>query len=308
MSEDKSYMIITSWALIRIYSSLLNYIKATHSLHIPLGTNRINIFINLYEVLQPFENPEVEMFYLLLRATVNDEEQCFTKAITAFKLNEHRLPNKYMENILIGLIAYADKKLAKDEKWRIQLHELYTLKLNKKIWSDAKGLSYSSLYNAILNELQMGNIHYADKILLENIDAITPKIKTSTLHMCKAWINFFSKAFEAAHTELVFVETENLMIKYELRVLQCLIYLENAEWELLGNYLESFRQFMMYDKAIVDDVTSAQYNHFFKQISSIAKLHPEYKQAEKVKFLQSLDSSNQSYMRNWMITKINSMK
>lgn len=114
----------------------------------------------------------------------------------------------------------------------------------------------------------------------------------------------FKGEYESAHEAITQVVTENLLIKYELRSLQCFIYLQKQEWDLLNAALESFRQFIAYNKNNLESAVTDQFNYVCKNIGALAKLHPDYKTKDKEKLIATLQEDNVSYMRNWMLQKI----
>lgn len=304
MSNDQTYLVVSTWSLIKIFTALINYITASRSLHKPIDNIRVNAFLHLYETLQPFQNAEVEMFYLIVKINVTNDENYYFKLKAVFTAHIQHTRNKSTDNIIIGMLDFCNYKVAYDERWRAEVFQLYNLKFTKQIWDEAKGLSYASLFNSILNALQMGEITYAQNILSQYINFVDKNIQVSLINLCNAYIAFFTSDYELAHERLVAVESENLLIKFELRSLQCLIYLQKQAWDLLSPTIESFRQFVAYNKNIVPGDITTQYTHFQKQIFAIAKLHPAYKRRDCMKIIEQLELSRQSYFRKWMLEKV----
>lgn len=308
MLEDNTHKFITEWALLRIFSSLMNNIKATRSYNLPLNTQKYQAYLNLYESFEPFNNKESRIMYLTVKMNVLNDEQAYFECFEILKTLDFTKNIRTNENLVIGLLDFALHKLNEDEKWRIELHELYDLKLSNKLWSEKKMLSYTSLFNAVHNSLQLNKISYAETILDTYIQDVSPTIATTIDNLCRAWIFFFKGDYDKAHEYLVKVETKNILVKFEMRSLQCLIYLQKKEWELLNAALESFRQFNAYNKSSINELVTLQFTIFCKYISSIAKLHPDYLEKDKIKIQDQIKSEKNSYMRNWMLEKINSGK
>lgn len=97
------------------------------------------------------------------------------------------------------------------------------------------------------------------------------------------------------------METENFLIKYELRTLQSLIYFEKKELDVLASYLESFRHFIMYNKNSVDGDVTNQFRNFNKYLSAIMKLDPYPKSKEKVKLRAQIESDKHVYIRTQLL-------
>ena len=308
MLEDNTHKFISEWALLRIFSALMNNLKATKSYNLPLDKKKYETYLNLYEALQPFEHKETKIVYLICKMNVWNDEAAYFECFEIIKSLDFTRNIKTNENLIIGLLDFVDFKMNEDEKWRKELFAVYDIKLSNRLWNEKKMLSYASLFNAVHNSLQLNNIAYAETILKKHIADVSPKIESTINNLCWAWIHFFKGDYNKAHEHLVDVETENMMVKYEMRSLQCLIYLQKKEWDLLNATLESFRQFIAYNKPHINDYVSHQFSLFCKNITLIAKLHPDYLKKDIEKIAAQLSTEKNSYMRNWMLEKINSGK
>lgn len=304
MLEDNTHKFITEWALLRIFSALMNNLKATRSYNLPLDKQKYEAYLNLYEAFQPFHNKESQIMYLTVKMNVFDDEKSYFECFEIFKHLDFTRNIKTNENLIIGLLDFVDNKLNEDEKWRNEMFAIYDIKLTKRLWNEKKMLSYASLFNTVHNSLQLNKIDYAESILNTYINEVSTNIADTIFNLCQAWIYFFKGDYDKAHKHLVKVETENMMVKYEMRSLQCLIYLEKKEWELLNAGLESFRQFIAYNKPSINLSVTHQFTIFCKYIGLIAKLNPDYLSKDKDKITAQLMAEKNSYMRNWMLTKI----
>ncbi len=305
MLEDKTPNLIAEWTLMRVFSSVMNNTKAKRAINVPAETEKLKIFLDLYEALAPFKHKETQVIYLIFKMQYYESgDAYYYEALEIVKSLDFSQDNYTIENLVIGLLYYADRKVLTDESWRKELFELYNLKLEKRLWRQIKGLSYASLFNVITNALQLGKIEYAEEVLEKYVSEISEDIRSSVFNLCHAWILFFKGDYEGAHEGITRVITENLLIKYELRSLQCFIYLQKQEWELLNAALESFRQFIAYNKNNMESAIADLFNSICKNVSALAKLHPDYKQKDKDKLIQSLNNEKTSYMRNWMLQKI----
>jgi|GEM_PF-1913883 len=305
MLEDKTPNLITEWTLMRVFSSIMNNNKAKRAINLPPEKEKLKIFLDLYEAFEPFEHKETKVIYLIFKMQyVESGDQYYYEALDIVKSLDYTQDRYTIENLVIGLLYYADRKVLVDESWRNELFELYNVKIEKQLWRQIKGLSYASVFNIVINALQLGKIEYAEYILEKYVLEVSEHIRATVYNLCHAWILFFKGEYESAHEAITQVVTENLLIKYELRSLQCFIYLQKQEWDLLNAALESFRQFIAYNKNNLESAVTDQFNYVCKNIGALAKLHPDYKTKDKEKLIATLQEDNVSYMRNWMLQKI----
>ncbi len=305
MLEDKTPNLVAEWTLLRVFSSIMNNQKAKRSINLPPEKEKLKIFLDIYEALGPFEHKETKVIYLIFKMQyVDSGDAYYYEALDIVRTLDFTQNIYTIENLVIGLLFYVNNKVLIDEHWRNELFELYNIKIEKQLWSKIKGLSYGSLFNIVINALQLGKIDYAESILENYIEEVSEPIRATVYNLNHAWILFFKGDYESAHDAVTKVVTENLPIKFELRSLQCFIYLQKQEWELLNAALESFRQFIAYNKTNLEIAVTEQFNSVCKNIGALAKLHPDYKPKDKEKLIATLQNEKVSYMRNWMLQKI----
>ena len=301
MKNDETYIIATEWVLAKIFNAFLNYMKACKSTGSTIDKKRIHIFLDLYDAIKPFSNIVTEIYYLQVKMIMDHDDEMYFAAKKLYSKNKNAIHKKNHENILIGLLDHANDKLHLDERWRTELFELSEIKLQDKLWKENKGLSYATLFNAFMNALQMNKISYAEKLIKQNIQHLHPSVSSSIEYLCKAWLYFYNNEIERAHEQLTKVETENILIKYELRTLQCLIYFENKDWEVLASYLESFRHFILYNKSNVDERVTTLFSDFCKYLSSLMKSVPFKSKNSKTKLRNQITEAGPIYLKSWFL-------
>lgn len=304
MKNDTTYRLVTEWALVKIFNSFLNYIKACNNSGSIIDEKRIRLFLEMYDDLKPFEEVITEIYYLMVKMIIDNDSEVYFNARKLFNKNKNTIHIKNHENILIGLLDYVNNNLHRDESWRQELFELSVIKLNDKLWKENKGLSYTTLFNAFMNALHMDKLAYAEKMIKQNLQYIHPSVRASMEHLCRAWLLFHQGDLDKAHESLTKVETENILIKYELRTLQCLLYFEKNEWEVLISYLESFRHFILYNKANLDKKVTALFSEFTKYLTALVKIqfHPAKKDATALR--EQIENAGQVYLKPWFLSKL----
>lgn len=301
MKNAPTYRVASEWALAKIFHSFLNYMKACKSSGNAIDTKRITVFLELYEALQPFSSIVTEIYYLQVKMIMNQDDEMYFAAKKLFSKNKNVIHKKNHENILIGLLDHANDKLHTAESWQAELFELSEIKMNDKLWKENKGLSYATLFNAFMNALQMNKIAYAEKLIKQNSQYLHPSVTSSIEYLCKAWLYFYKNEIDAAHGQLTKVETENILIKYEMRTLQCLIYFEKKDWEVLASYLESFRHFILYNKTNADERVTTLFSDFCKYLSSLMKLAPFKSKNEKARLHKQISEAGPIYLKAWFL-------
>ncbi|MGB4931672.1 MAG: hypothetical protein WBP43_16955, partial [Chitinophagales bacterium] len=126
MLEDKTPNLITEWTLMRVFSSIMNNNKAKRAINLPPEKEKLKIFLDLYEAFEPFEHKETKVIYLIFKMQyVESGDQYYYEALDIVKSLDYTQDRYTIENLVIGLLYYADRKVLVDESWRNELFELY---------------------------------------------------------------------------------------------------------------------------------------------------------------------------------------
>jgi hypothetical protein len=303
LREDNSYRTNTELLLLKVFVSFHNYVTASQNQNMATDHSRIRPFLELYEAFAPFEHPEVELNYLMLRMITEHDDSLYLKTKEIFIQQIDRLHEKDKSNLLSSLINHVNAKVSLDESWREEVFILHELKLSRRLWSQHSDLGYITLFNAIQNAIQMGRIAYAEEILTTYAPHLNQKIRNSIVHLCNAWISVFKGDFDLAHTQLTQVETENNLIKYEIRSLQAILFYEQKAWDLLSATLESFRQFIQYNKADISASVTDTYHSFVKQMQQLLKLPPSPTDKQRKQLIEMLKNDGHGYLKSWLLQK-----
>ena len=287
--------------LLKAFIYLSNYLRASDELKRPYDTERVEAYLNLFQTVRAEAPPDLSLHYyrFLLNYTKTEDYYWVSK-----KLFLEQLPNMHprdAENVLIDLLSYANGIAGYDATWQQQVFELYDIKLRNKFYENLRYLSYTSLYVAFINAIQLSKRGYAVLLIEEFIPAIPPSVQNPLRNLCLAWIDFFDGKIDAAHERLVVVETENLLIKYELRALQCMIYFHYQTFDVLQNALDSFRQFNMYNKASISAFLTDQYTSFIRNMLLLMKLTPFPGDKKYAAIVEEIKQEPFVYMKRWIL-------
>lgn len=298
----------TQLLLTKVFTHLSNYIKANHELKRAIDKNRLEPYLQLYHAESKHAPFELSISYhtVMLLYTDNEEHYWTAKKLLLDHLSQ--IHHRDAENALIPLVSFANSKVSVDAAWHQEVFELYDVKLRNKFYENMRYLSYISLFAAFINAVQMSKKGYASLLLQEFLTHIHPGVQQPLANLCYAWLDFMDGKIDAAHEKLVLVETENLLIKYELRVLQCLIYYHNQSFDVLQNALESFRQFNAYNKTIVEEATSEQYGSFIRMLQLLMKLTPNPGAKKFEMIVQDIRMEHTAYLKHWFLEKAETLR
>lgn len=287
--------------LSKVYNYLSNYIQASDELKRPYDISRIEAYLNLYQIIGKDAPPELTLQHNKFLLSYTKQEEHYWRSKQLFLELLPQMHPRDAENALIQLVSFVNNQIVHDTKWQQEAFELYDIKLRNKFYENMRYLSYTSLYMAFINAMQLSKKGYSILLLEEFIPAIAPIVQKPLHNLCLAWIDFFDGKTDAAHEKLVLVETENLLIKYELRLLQCMIYYRYQTFDVLQNALDSFRQFNMYNKSSVKAPLIDQYSSFIRIMQLLMKLTPYPGDKKFGSIVEEIQQEPFVYFKKWFL-------
>lgn len=218
--------------------------------------------------------------------------------------NEAGLVSEDLENIVIAMLSCLSEKVESgDSYWYNEMLEVYDFRLKNKLWNLNGNLSYVALFNIVFIALQLNKIQYAEYVVEKYPLYVAANIRKNITDLCLAYIHFYKNDIAAAHKYLVKIETENIMIKYELRTLQSMIYFEQKEYLVLLSYLDSFKHFISYNIDSLEEIISTNRIKFCAYLSQLVKVKtdPDKKNEKKLKAEIEAD---QFLLKDWLLEKL----
>lgn len=301
MYENNNHKLIMDYTLVKSFLLLLNKQRASYSSGRSFDYNEAEKFIWIYESGLHTDDLFVKCYYLMARLRLlNDEtvypelkELIFTRGIDSIGV--------YLENIIISLLTFLSDKVETDElHWAKEMHEIYDFRMKNELWNMNGSLSYISIFNIVYVALQLNKIKYAEDMIDNYAQYIESNIRKHVTQLCHAYIQFYKGDLKSSHEFLLGIETENILIKYELRTLQSMIYFEQKDFLVLLSYLDSFKHFLAYNKNMIEGSINSNRFKFCNYLLQLTKLEtdPNKKHAQKLKEEIEKDSF---ILKNWMM-------
>ncbi|MBC8048226.1 MAG: hypothetical protein H7Y00_15610 [Fimbriimonadaceae bacterium] len=304
MFENNNHKAIMDHTLVKCFLIFLNQHRAAMASGNVFDFAEAKKYLTIYENGLHTNDLFVRCYYLLAKLTFLQDDHFYPELKKLILQKKTGYNNKDMENIIIGLLSYINEKSENGETyWYNELHEIYDFRLKNQLWNLNGNLGYTSLHNIVFIALQLDKIKYAEDIIKKYAQYVDISIRKHVTDLCLAWVEFYKGNAETAHEYLLSIETENMMIKYELRTLQSMIYFEKEEYLALLSYLDSFKHFIAYNSDSLEGSISSTRAKFCNYLSQLTKLKmdPDKKHVVKLKSEIEADSF---LLKGWFLKHV----
>lgn len=289
------------FALAKSFLNLINYHKASFLTRQPFDYTIADKLFQVYESGLCSDNIFVQAYYLLARLIIYRSVDNYFH-LKKIVIDENALSNNAdKENLIIGLMGFLTEEVEKNESlWRNEIFELYDYRLKNTFWELRGELAYTSIINTVQNALALHKMDYASEVVDKYAKHMNANIRQDVSNLCLAMIAFYQKKYDNAHTLLLSIQTENIVVKYELRILLAMIYFAKCDYITILSHLESFKHFISYNKSLVEFVNydnTLKFCQYMMQITKL-KLDPNKKNLQKI--IGKMQADNFT-AKNWLL-------
>lgn len=304
MYDNNSHLVVMDYALIKCFINLGNKFKASQYSPDVFNLEEAKKYFFIYENQMNTNDLFVRAYYLLAKLVFTNDVQSYFTLKEILLSPDPPFASKDIENVIISTLSYVSQRVERGEEfWLHEIHELYDFRFKQNMWSLYGSIAYTSFHNAVFIALLLGKISYAEDLIKTYAFRIHEDIRKHVTELCSAWIEFYKGNFEMAHQFLLGIETENILIKYELRTLQSMIYFEMKEYITLLSYIDSFKHFIAYNSRVLEPAVAESRSKFCNFVSQLTKIQLNPNKKDKQKLRTDIEA-NAFVLKGWLISHL----
>ncbi len=257
MSDPLMLKQVMDFSLSKALIYLINEFRAHEITGEPFDMGKANQILSIYENKLCSDNVFVESNYLSADLIIRKNLDSYDR-LKAIVLEPGLIsfPND-RENLLIALLNFVISiKDRYEGKWQRELFDLYVFRLESGLWNLFGELSFSTVFNAVEMAVILGEFDYARRALDRYSGYMNIEVRDDFVLLCQAMIALYEGKIDEAHRLILPIRTKNIILKYEIRTIQAMIYFQSRQYAVLLSYLESFKDFLQYNR------TKVEYNIF----------------------------------------------
>lgn len=201
-----------------------------------------------------FKIPTIQIWFNTFQLLKNDDKEEYYAQLKALVFKHYKELNTVDIRNLFSIIQNSARLIfKKKEDYYSELFELYNFQLEKGIFSDPVTLTPSIFLNIITTALLLNKRSWTSNFLETHKDYSINR--EDDIHsLCKAMLLFSKKEFSKALDILNKCQLKNIYFKLGERRLRLKVYLELQLFELIDDYINSFRKFLSKNQDIISDL------------------------------------------------------
>ncbi|MEP7146511.1 MAG: hypothetical protein ABI792_05840 [bacterium] len=249
-----------------------------------------SILLIYYYMYLSFKDHENEEYYIKLKDLID-------KNLHLFKRQEQFNLFIILESICTSFISTGAKK------YNQCLMEVYELMLSKNIFrhSDSDYFQLNLFRNMFYVAQSLKKFDWVENFIAEYLDKLLPKYREDVKHLAYAYIHFGRKELDKALSEIIQVNYNFFVFKFDVRVLTLKTYYEMQSYEPALSLIDSFSHFLMYNSS------AASYRegflNFLKFVRELIKIRSGNDKKEAPELKKEIINTKILLNKSWLIEK-----
>jgi len=195
--------------------------------------------------------PAIAIYYYCYKALTEDSHQDFQKLKNQFLEYQHLFPKEEMVDILLLAINFCIKQINNGQDQYLQeVFHLYQLGLENKLLLIQNRLNRFVYKNVVASGLHLGELDWVESFINEYAPLIEAKYRSEYFRYNQARLLYFKKDYHQAMALLATVDSSDLLLTTDAKVILLKMYYELEEFDPLDSLLASFKTFLNRKKVI----------------------------------------------------------
>lgn len=197
------------------------------------------------------EVPAIAIYYYCYKALTEESHEDFQKLKNKFLEYQHLFPKEEMADVLLLAINFCIKQInTRQDQYLREVFELYQLGLDNKLLLLQNRLHRFVYKNVVASGLRLGEIDWVETFIQTYAPLVDANYRSEYLHYNRARLFFFKKDYAQAMSLLATVDSSDLLLTMDAKVMLLKMYYELEEFDPLDNLLASFKAFLNRKKVI----------------------------------------------------------
>lgn len=261
---------------------------------------------NLESEIENYDHaPIVKIYYyliMMLKDKINEEYY--------FKVKE--ILNKISDNIniddlteiLINMQNFCKRKLSEGKQIFIREEfDILSRQLESKTYYVNDNMHSIFYRNAVNIALKLNEHEWVKNFISVFKDELQAEYRKNTFLYCSAQYEFHIKNYDNSLEMLSKLKLDEVYLKYEVKILQMMIYYETDSGENLLSLLETYRHFLKNNEMLPANKKKL-YLNFHKYLNKIVNIKKKNDRSELREIKMGLESESFVNNKDWLLKKI----
>ena len=250
------------------------------------------------------EAPIVKVYYyliMMLKDKSNDEYYFKVKE----KINKisDNLNIDDLSEILINMQNFCKRKLSEGKLDFIREEfDILSRQLESKTYFVNDNMHSIFYRNAVNIALKLNEHEWVKNFISVFKDDLQEEYRESTFLYCSAQYEFYIKNYDTSLEMLSKLKLDEVYLKYEVKILQMMIYYETDSGENLLSLLETYRHFLKNNEMLPANKKNL-YLNFHKYLNKLVNIKKKKDRSELREIRKELESEIIVNNKDWLIKK-----
>ncbi|MFZ1320833.1 MAG: hypothetical protein WAT71_04690 [Ignavibacteria bacterium] len=261
---------------------------------------------NIESEIENFDDaPIVKVYYFLIMMQINESSDEFY-----FKVKE--ILNSISDNIniddlseiLINMQNFCKRKLSEGNQ--IFLREEFDIlsrQLESKTYLVNDNMHSIFYRNAVNIALKLNEHEWVKNFISVFKEDLQDEYRESTFLYCSAQFEFYIKNYDTSLEMLSKLKLDEVYLKYEVKILQMMIYYETDSGENLLSLLETYRHFLKNNEMLPGNKKNL-YLNFHKYLNKLVNVKKKKDRSELSEIRKKLESEAIVNNKDWLLKKV----
>lgn len=254
------------------------------------------------------DHPIIYMKYLILMTIVKPEAENYFTDLKKFLVKNIGKMNYDVRAYIFGALTnYCIIRCnSGDIRYKLERFKIYQLMEKEEMFKTDKYINYIDFLNLVFSALDVKKIAIAEDYFSKYKDSVLPELKTDTLNLLKAQINYYKEKFDVAISALNNISYDHYYFYLRAKMLLARIYYELDDKEPIEYIIDAAKHYIRRNKKLTS-ANAELYLKYFIYLNKIIKLDVnDYGKIDDL--ILELQNEKTATGKDWLLNKLNELK
>jgi len=254
------------------------------------------------------EHPVIYMKYLIFMTIVKPESENYFIDLKNFLIKNIAKMNYDVRAYIFGALTnYCITRCnSGDIRYKLERFKIYQLMEKEEMFKTDKYINYIDFLNLVFSALDVKKIAIAEEYFSKYKDSVLPELKTDTLNLLKAQINYYKKRFDIAISSLNNISYGHYYFYLRAKMLLSRIYYELDDKEPIEYIIDAAKHYIRRNQKLTTQ-NAEFYLKYFIYLNKLIKLEPG--DIDKIDdLIIELQNERTATGKDWLLNKLNELK
>ncbi|MBL7129639.1 MAG: hypothetical protein ISS16_11735 [Ignavibacteria bacterium] len=305
---ETPFVNLANYFLIKVLTFLCFILNTKILYKLDIDTSFFEKLIACYDIESLSNVPLIQIYYNMVMALKNKDEKYFYNIKDLLLENEKQISLARQCDIYVNLENYCRRKIrAGETKFKREFFDILKMDLEKKIYKVDPYISQNFYKNILQNAAELKEFEWAESFLETYMQELRSDYQDTVYGFCKAYLEAEKNNYEKALEYLSKIQTDELYLKIDVKLLQARLYYELNEYDVLNSAIDTTRHFFKSNKFIAEN-RRIQFSTFIKFLSALNNTRLKKDEYKINELKESIHKTEDLQWKDWFVKKVEELE